>query len=149
MKPTRTWIVIADGAHAQVFESLGPQQRLTPIETMTLSGDHRASHELLTDRPGRTHESVGPGRHALQPASDPHRALKRSFAEHVVATLETRLHEKSFDRIVLVAPAKTLGDLRAALSPGLRAVVHAEVDKDLIKTPVNEITAHLSGVVGL
>jgi protein required for attachment to host cells len=149
MKPIRTWIVIADGANARVLESHGPAQALAPVEAMTMSGDHRANHEILADRPSRTHESVGPTRHAIEPATDPHRDLKRTFAEHVVDTLTARLATKSFDRFVLVAPPKTLGDLRAALTPALRAVLHAEVTKDLIKTPQNEIAAHLSDVVGI
>jgi protein required for attachment to host cells len=149
MKPIRTWIVIADGANARAFESHGPAQRLAPVETMTMSGDHRASHELLADRPGRTNESVGPTRHAIEPATDPHRDLKRTFAEHVVDTLTAQLAAKSFDRLVLVAPPKTLGDLRAALTPTLRSVLHAEVAKDLVKTPQIEIAAHLSDVAGI
>jgi protein required for attachment to host cells len=149
MKPIRTWIVVADGAFARVFESLGASQRLVPIEAMTMSGDHRASHEILADRPGRTNESVGPTRHAIEPSTDPHRSLKRTFAEHVVHTLASRLADKSFDRFVLVAPPKTLGDLRGALTPALRSVLHAEVAKDLIKTPQNEIITHLTDVVGI
>ena len=149
MKPIRTWIVIADGAFARVLESHGPAQRLAPVEAMSMAGDHRASHEIRADRPGRTNESVGPTRHAIEPASDPHRELKRTFAEHVVDMLSTRLAAASFDRLVLVAPPKTLGDLRAALTPALRSILHAEVAKDLIKTPQIEIAAHLKDVVGI
>lgn len=149
MKPTRTWIVIADGANARVFESHGPAQRLAPVESMTMSGDHRANHEILADRPSRTHESVGPARHAIEPLRDAHRDLKRSFAQHVVDTLDARIATKSFDRFVLVAPPKTLGDLRSALTPALRSALHAEVAKDLVKTPQIEIAAHLKDVVGI
>jgi protein required for attachment to host cells len=149
MKPTRTWIVIADGAYARVFESQGPAQKLEAVETMTMSGDHRANHEILTDRPSRTHESVGPARHAIESPSDPHRDLKRSFAQHVVDTLDAKLAARSFDRFVLVAPPKTLGDLRSALTPALRSALHAEVAKDLVKTPQIEIAGHLKDVVGL
>ena len=126
MKPTRAWIVIADGANARVFESHGPAQRLAPVESMTMSGDHRANHEILADRPSRKHESVGPARHAIEPLSHAHRDLKRSFAQHVVDTLDAHIATKSFDRFVLVAPPKTLGDLRSALTPALRSALHAE-----------------------
>ncbi len=149
MKPIHTWIVIADGASARVFETHGSAERLAVVENMTMTGDHRANHEILADRAGRTNESVGSTRHAIEPATDPHRDLKRTFAQHVVDTLDARLAGKSFDRFVLVAPPQALGDLRAALSPALRAVLHAEIAKDLIKTPQTEITAHLKDVVGL
>jgi protein required for attachment to host cells len=40
---------------------------------------------------------------------------------------------------VVVAPARTLADLRASFSPALRRKIIAEVDKDLTKHPVHEI----------
>ena len=149
MKPIRTWIVIADGASARVFETHGPAKALAPVEAMTMTGDHRASHEILADRAGRTNESVGSTRHAIEPATDPHRDLKRTFARHVVDALDARLAANSFDRFVLVAPPQTLGDMRADLTPALRAVLHAEVAKDLVKTPEIEIAAHVKDIVGL
>jgi protein required for attachment to host cells len=146
MKAKRTWIIIADGAHARVFETRGSVKKLTPVEDMTMDGDHRATHDILTERPGRTNESVGPMRHAIEPATDPRRELKRSFAQSVADRLERRYTDKSFDRFVLVAPPKTLGDLRSALSPALRAALHGEVAKDLVKTPQIEISDHLNDI---
>ena len=146
MRSKRTWIVIADGAHARVFETWGSVSKLTPVEDMRMDGDLRPTHDILTERPGRTNESVGPMRHAIQPATDPRRELKRSFAQSLAKRLDQRLNAKSFDRFVLVAPPKTLGDLRTALSPALRAALHAELAKDLVKTPQIEIRDHLGDI---
>ncbi len=54
-----------------------------------------------------------------------------------------------FDRIVLVAPPKTLGALRATLKPRTRKMVIAAVGKDLTHVPVQGLTEHLRDVVPL
>ena len=74
-------------------------------------------------------------RHAIEPRIDPHRELKRDFAKELAEMLDKRLSEKAFDRLVIVAPPKALGDLRAALSAQVKPLVYAELDKDLVKIP--------------
>jgi protein required for attachment to host cells len=148
MKPKRTWVLIADGGHAKVFESEGPGTDLAPVQGMVFSVDLPANRDILTDRPGRGFESHGPGRHAMENRSDPHRALKREFAKKLGGILETKLAEKSFDRLVLVAPPPALGDLRDVLPKTVLTKVTAELAQDLVKTPHSELPRHLEGVLG-
>lgn len=149
MKPTTTWIVIADGARARLFVNRGPGKGIEAVEGGTLEGDHRPDREIMSDKPGRSFESVGETRHAIDPRTDPHRELKRAFAERITGMLDEQLAAKSYDRVVLVAPPAMLGDLRAALSERVRAVVYAELDKDLTKTPVGELPQHLGAVMAV
>jgi len=55
--------------------------------------------------------------------------------------------EKAYDQLILVAAPSALGDLRAALSPEVRAKVVAEVPKDLTKTPDAAVAEHLKDVL--
>src|SRR5262252_1644572 len=130
MKPTRTWILIADGAHARILQNAGPGKGL-----QALDGDHAATHELMTDRTGRAFSSTGPARSAIEPHSDPHRQLKRNFVHRLADALGDGWRDRAYDRLVLVAAPSALGDLRAALSPEVRTAVVAEDPKDLTKTP--------------
>jgi Protein required for attachment to host cells len=59
MKAVRTWVLIADGRRARVFESRGKGAALTVVESMTLNTELPPSRDLGTDRPGRSFESVG------------------------------------------------------------------------------------------
>jgi protein required for attachment to host cells len=149
MKPTITWILIADGARAAIYANHGPGKGLAPVEGEVFEGDHRPGREIMSDKPGRSFESVGTTRHAIEPRNDPHRELKRDFAERLAAILDERLTAKAFDRVVLVAPPATLGDLRAALSEQVRSAVYAELDKDLTKTPDIELPQHLGAVLAV
>src|SRR5262245_26575071 len=132
MKPTTTWILIADGAHARIFANRGPGKGIEAVEGGVINGDHRPDHELVRDSAGRTFESVGDTRHAIAPKTDPHRELKRDFAKHLAEVLDRNYADKAFDRLVIVAPPTALGDLRAALTAQEKPHVYAELDKDLV-----------------
>jgi protein required for attachment to host cells len=148
MKPKRTWVLIADGGHAKVFQNEEPGSDLEPVHGMVFSADLPPNRDILTDRPGRNFESHGRGRHAMENRSDPHRGLKREFAKRLGGILETNLADKRFDRLVLVAPPPTLGDLRDVLPKSVLAKVTAELAQDLVKTPHSDLPSHLKDVLG-
>jgi hypothetical protein len=88
MKPTVTWILVADGAHARLLANRGPGKGVEQLEA--INGDHRPDSELVRDGLGRSFESSGSAgdmRHAIEPRVDPHRELKRDFAKHLAKLL--------------------------------------------------------------
>lgn len=149
MKKTVTWVVIADGARARLFTNDGPGKGLTPISNGEMTGDHAPARDLNADRPGRTHDRTGEGRHAKEPQSDPHRNAKRDFAHLVAARLDDGHKQHAFDRLVLVAPPQALGDLRACLDNGLRAKVSAELNKDLTHLKDHELPGPIGAVLAV
>jgi protein required for attachment to host cells len=46
--------------------------------------------------------------------------------------------------VIIVAPPRALGVLRQAYSQNLRNALRAEIDKDLVRMPVDEIERHLA-----
>ena len=149
MKPTRSWIVIADGAQVRILENEGPGKGLTPLPAEEMHQTLHRSRDINADRPGRTHDRMGPGRHSMEPTSDPHREEKRHFAEALAGHLNAEALKQRYDRLVLVAPPKTLGDLRQALSKEAAAKVDGELAKNLIKIPDSELAGHLGPVIAL
>lgn len=147
MKAVRTWVLIADGARARVLENTGPGHGLIAVEGMVFQGDHAATHDLVSDREGRSYSSHGPGRSAVQSRSDPHRELKTNFARHLAEVLTGALEQNSFDRLIIAAAPVTLGDLRAAMSDHVRAKVSGEVAHDLTKIPNGDVADHLKTVL--
>jgi protein required for attachment to host cells len=149
VKSERTWIVIADGAHVKVYQCSEEKAKLEAVKDISFEIDLPRTHDIVTDRAGRTFESQGRTRHAKSGRSDPHRELKRTLAHKVAAALKSSLTDKRYDKLVLVAPPVTLGDLRDALAKSVQARVIAELAQDLIKVPANRLPTHLVDVLPL
>lgn len=149
MTTVRTWVLIADAARARVLENRGPGTGVHTLEGLTFENELPPSRELSRDRPARTFDSAGEGRHAIEPRTDPRREEKRSFARFLGEALDAALAERSYERLVIVAPPPFLGDLRTALTPAVKAAVAAEIGKDLTKIPVLELERQLADVVRL
>jgi protein required for attachment to host cells len=149
MKQTRTWILIADGARARILETTGNRQDMHLIPGSASQLDSPPSRDLGRDAPGRVYESVGHVRHAIEPRRDPHTGLEALFASQIATMLADYAAKDSFDRLVVVAPAGMLGNLRKMIEPQVREKIVAEIDKDLTRVPNGEIAAHITQVVGV
>jgi len=148
MADQRTWILIADAASARCYLHLGTGpvksgRLLDAVEDFALDTELPPSRELDSDRPGRNTASAGGiARHAFEPTSDAHREMKRDFARTVADRVAHAFDAHAFDKLVIAAAPKTLGDLRTALPARVRAVVSAEIAKDLVKIPAIELADH-------
>ena len=138
----KTWIIVADGEHARVVVP-APLRQFRTINSLDSAAAHRRSSDLGTDRPGRSYESANPARHAIEPKTDPHRAAKENFLRYVAEKLNTAAAEGACDRLILVAPAPALGELREALDRQAAARVAATLAKDLVKIRDADLGAHL------
>lgn len=135
MHATRTWILLADGARARFLQNLGPGKGLEELAPGTIETPHPPDRDIDADRPGRVQDRAGPGRHAMEPPTSPHEKLKMDFAKSLAESLNAAERGGKFDRLILAAPAKALGELRQQLSKGTRNKVLREIDKDLVAAP--------------
>lgn len=149
MKKTKTWVVVADGSRARLFLNEGPDKGLCPLPDGDIASEHPPTREMSEDRPGRTFDSAGGGRHAMEPPSDPHRHAKRAFAQQLAARLNQAHKRNAFDRLVLIAPPQALGDLRASLNPAVRKKVSGELNKDLTHLKDDELLASVGAVLAI
>jgi protein required for attachment to host cells len=143
-----TWVVVADGARARVFQLRKSRKAiLEPAWEHQPVGSNLPSREIASDRPGRTYDRAGEGRHAKEPPTDPARHEKERFAREIVQRLDDARKQQAFRSLIVVAPPQFLGDLRAAMSTQLEASVTAELNKDLSKLKPAEIIEHLKDVI--
>jgi protein required for attachment to host cells len=130
MKQNRTWIVVADGARARILLYLGRAAGVRQLADGDFHDDHAPTHELVTDRQPRVHESVGLARHAVEPRIDPHRWGKLQFLKRVAHHLSDAAKRSEFEHLVVVAPSPALGELRKDFTPQLHKMLRAEIAKD-------------------
>ena len=148
-RPVITWVLIADGSRARLFVNEGVGKGLKPVLGQQFIGTKLPSRDIATDRPGRAFDSAGEGRHAMEPPTDPHRHEKQAFAHELADVLEDRRKRSTFDRLVVVAPPEALGDLRSEFSDQLRRLVTAELNNDLTKISIHELSDHLGEVMAV
>jgi protein required for attachment to host cells len=63
----------------------------------------------------------------------------------VAAALEQLVRGEKVKKIVVVAPPRTLAELRTAFHADVKSRIVAEIDKDLTKLPVDQIEKYLVG----
>jgi len=149
MKYKKTWVVVADGARARIFLNSGPGTGLESALAQALIADNRSSGEIASDRPGRSFDSSGKGRHAMQPGTDPHKYEQTVFARDIARMLEEKHEQKEYDQIIIVAAPEMLGALRLALNAPTSQVVIGEINKDLTKLPVDDLASRLGDLIKL
>ena len=140
-KATRTWVVVADGTRARFFCENDDQNGLVPAEPAEMSSANANGHarDLKSDRPGRSFSTSGTSRHALEPRHDYHKMEKRKFAIEVARHLDESCAAHAFDRLLLVAPKRSLGELRTLLSKPVRDRISGELAKDLTKFTIANV----------
>ncbi|TQF84840.1 host attachment protein [Elioraea sp. Yellowstone] len=142
--PNRTtWFVIADAARAEALVKRKGVSGYETVRTWENPDVHAKAHELGEDKPGRAFDSLGPHRSAMEPRETPKEAAKKDFARELVAALEAAVTAGETQAIVLVAPPKLLGEMRALMPAGLAAAVREDHAKDYTQLPRAELFARL------
>jgi protein required for attachment to host cells len=149
MKAKTTWILIADGAQAKVFEHSGPGKGLRVVDDMHFEQAPLQAQEIMADRPGRSFASAGSARSAMEYSSDPVAVRERRFVENVAEELDRHLQKGEFDRLIVAAAPTALGDLRPAFSKGVKDTIVAELPKDLTNIPTPKLETHFEGLLAI
>ncbi|MGV8831997.1 MAG: host attachment protein [Devosia sp.] len=147
MKKTVTWILIADGAQARVLENTGPGKGLQQVQGLDWAMTNLQAQDIQADKPGRSFSSAGSGRSAMEPKTDPVEHRETEFVKSVAATMDKKLQDGAFDRLIIVAAPIALGDIRKAISPNVKKTILAELDKDLTNLPTAQLAQHLDGII--
>ena len=132
------WVVVCDGAKALVLENVGDEKFPNLKTREVYQQEDLPTHEQGADAPGRTVQSVGTARSAME-QTDWHTQGERRFLEKLVARLDAAVQTGEAKSLVIAAPPRALGALRQVYTHELRSALAAEIDKDLVKMPVHEI----------
>jgi protein required for attachment to host cells len=135
---TKTWILIADAHHAQIWTRKDHQQP-EKAELVEPSQQHRFRREIGSDRPGRVIASSDNRHAAVQPRADPLETEHRHFARELIKHLHDGFANHAFDRLAVIAAPKMLGLLRDGLDAQLEHALVADIAEDIVKLPPGEI----------
>jgi protein required for attachment to host cells len=141
--PHDAFVFVGDGRKALFLRNEG-DEKFPNLKTEQVFVDNNPpTHEQGTDKPGRTFSSVGHGRSSVEP-TDWHDIEAHRFADHVAAALEKLVRERGVKTVVIVAPPRTLAELRRVFHQDVKRRIAAEIAKDLTGEPIYEIEKHLT-----
>lgn len=140
---TKIWILIANSGNATLFTADSPTASLTEFMTFDNPDARVKQMELSSDRPGRSFDSHGEGRHAMATEVEPKEQEQIRFAKLIVDRLEQGRAENAFERLVVVAAPAFLGLLRTNFNAPLSSLLSLEIDKDYTSLRPDELRARL------
>lgn len=138
-KTNRVWIVVADGARARLLEAAGEGHGLLQVPGGVLEGSRALAGDIMAERPGRSYESVGGQRHAIEPRVSVRDRVEDEFIDEVIERLDQERAAGQFDELVVVAAPRALGSFRKRAPAALAATVVATLDRDLTLAPLGDI----------
>ena len=129
--PNQALILVADGRKLLFLRNHGDAAQLDLRTEAHDERDDAKDGEMKSDAPGLTGQSFGFGRSAMD-ETDYHQQAEDQWAKDAAETLNRRALANDYEALVVVAPPKTLGELRKHF--------HKEVEKRLVATFNKEMT---------
>jgi len=149
--PHNAYVLVADGTKMLFFRNEGDADYPKLEVEAEREEENPKDSDQGTDSPGRTFSSavgdprtggygatIGAGRSAYED-TDFHQLQEDRFAAEAAELLKERALRNDFDSLVVVAPPKTLGELRKHYHKEVEKRLAGEVAKDLTNLPVDQI----------
>ena len=139
---SKHWVMVADKSKARIFTIADPRGALLDEVVLEHPQAREREQTLTSDRPGRSYDSKGQGRHAMGTSVEPDQQETIRFAKQIADHVQVAHNEGRCDRLLLVAGPPLLGLLREPLNTltGLRV---SEIEKNLGQYDAREIRKHL------
>jgi protein required for attachment to host cells len=145
--PANALVLVSDGRRARLMRNQGTPVNPKLVVERDISRENPPTHEQGTDKPGRRYGATVNGQGVFRGAieqTDYHQQQEERFAAELAEILYKLEHAGRFNDLVVVAPPKMLGDLRAKLHPKVAGAVVGELPKDLTMYSPPEIGQMLS-----
>jgi protein required for attachment to host cells len=143
--PHNAFVFVGDGRKALFLRNEGDEKYPSLRTENVFEDDNPSTHEQGSERPGRVSKAQHSGQRSTVEPVDWHDIEEHRFAKQVAASMEHVVRQRKVPALVIVAPPKTLADLRSAFHSDVRALVIVEINEDLTKHSVGEIERHLTG----
>lgn len=139
MRDPVIWAVAMNAEHAQILRGLR-RDGSTDRPAVELRTERKPVREIMADRPGHGHPSVGSHRSAMDYASDPQREADERFARAVLDRLSALRAENDFEMLAIFASRPMLGYLRRHLPPELAGRLLIERGKNLMHESLSDLS---------
>ncbi len=141
--PNNALVLVIDGRKSLFFRNEGDQNQ---IDLRTEAHDERQNlpDRGTTDGPGTNAQSGGFGRPTYE-ETDFHQLEEERWAHAAAEDINRRALAGDFDALAIIAPPKTLGEIRRKLHKEAAERVICEIPKEMTGRPIPDIEALLVG----
>jgi protein required for attachment to host cells len=139
------WVLVANG-HKACILSIKKKTEVSLIKEYET--DALPTRELVSDRPGRSFDRRGDGRHAMEPPTDAHRQTSVRFLVDVAAFLDQERLQNHYQQLIVIAAPAALGVLRKHFSKPVHDAIIREIPADLTQYRFDELPAYLEKLEG-
>jgi protein required for attachment to host cells len=150
--PHNAYVLVADGRKMLFFRNEGDAAYPKLEVEAQREEENPKDSDQGTDEPGRTFSgaqggdprsgglgtTVGAGRSAYS-ETDFHQLQEDRFAHEAADMLKKKALANEYEQLIIVAPPRTLGELRKHYHKEVESRIAGEVAKDLTNMPVAEI----------
>jgi protein required for attachment to host cells len=137
--PHNSVVVVADGKKMLFFRNEGDAEFPKLEVERKREQENPADRDQKTDDAGRTFDASGGAGRSAYEETDFHQLEEDRFAHETAELLKKRALRNEFESLIIVAPPRTLGELRKHYHKEVQKRLSAEVAKDLTGHPVAEI----------
>lgn len=140
--PHKAFVVVADGRKMLFLRNEGDAAYPNLVVERVREQDALSNGEQPSNEPVTDFSSASSGR-SNYVETDFHQLEEDQFAAETAERLKKRALRNDFESLVIIAPPKTLGELRKHYHKEVSGRLIGEIDKDLTGHPVPEIEAAL------
>ena len=143
--PNNALVLVTDGRKTLFFRNEGDENQ---IDLRTEDVDERADakdREMKTDAPGAIGQSAGYSGRVAYEETDFHQLEEDRWAHAAAQAVNKRVLANDFEHLVVVAPPKTLGELRKKLHKEAERRLVCEIPKEMTGRPIPDIEALIEG----
>jgi protein required for attachment to host cells len=136
------WILAAGNAEAVIYASTGGKNDLCEHKRFEHPNARLHDRDLTSDLPGRTYDSSGQGRHAMEQALDPKKNEGITFAKELADFLHHACSTGACSKLYVAAAPAFLGILRELYSTPVEKALVLELNSNLVPLKTDEVRAH-------
>ena len=138
-------VLVTDGRKTLFFRNEGDQNQ---IDLRTEAHDERQDlddKEMKTDAPGAIGQSAGYSGRVTYEETDFHQLEEDRWAHSAAEEVNRRALGNDFEALAIIAPPRTLGEIRKKLHKEAERRVVCEIPKEMTRRPIPDIEALIVG----
>ena len=134
-----SWVLAADSSYAKILQSDSRTAPLNLLEELEHPEARMKNGDFYSDEAGRSFDSGGQGRHAMDPGTDAKTTEAQRFARVLCEKLRSAALQNAFEKLYIIAAPAFLGFLRECLDESVKSRIAGEIPKDVAKHAPEDI----------